>query len=73
VETPEAGGPFGARCVAEHPMVAVSPTILNALYDATGHDFFHIPVTPKDIRQSLKAKGARHVKISIASRISNEP
>jgi len=59
VETPEAGGPFGARCVAEHPMVAVSPTILNALYDATGHDFFHIPVTPKDILATLPSPGGR--------------
>ncbi|MGD2127167.1 MAG: xanthine dehydrogenase family protein molybdopterin-binding subunit [Desulfobacteraceae bacterium] len=49
VETPEIRGPYGARCVAEHPMVAVSPTILSALFDATGHDFFHIPVTPDEI------------------------
>ena len=49
VETPEIRGPYGARCIAEHPMVAVSPTILSALFDATGHDFFHIPVTREDI------------------------
>jgi len=49
VETPEIRGPYGARCIAEHPMVAVSPTILSALYDATGHQFTHIPVVPEDI------------------------
>jgi CO/xanthine dehydrogenase Mo-binding subunit len=54
VETPEKRGPFGARCVAEHPMVAVAPTILNALYDATGHDFFRLPVFPKDIVEALQ-------------------
>jgi CO/xanthine dehydrogenase Mo-binding subunit len=54
VETPEKRGPFGARCVAEHPMVAVAPTILNALYDATGHDFFRLPVLPKDILEVLQ-------------------
>jgi CO/xanthine dehydrogenase Mo-binding subunit len=54
VETPEKRGPFGARCVAEHPMVAVAPTILNALYDATGRDFFRLPVLPKDILEALQ-------------------
>lgn len=49
VETAEAGGPYGARCVAEHPVVAVSATIVNALRDALGRDFFHVPVLPEDI------------------------
>ncbi len=53
VETPEIRGPYGARCIAEHPMVAVSPTILNAIFDATGHDFFRIPVTPGDILEVM--------------------
>jgi CO/xanthine dehydrogenase Mo-binding subunit len=53
VETPEVRGPYGARCVAEHPMVAVAPAILNALRDALGHDFFHVPVTPGDIQKVL--------------------
>ena len=53
VETPEKRGPYGARCVAEHPMVAVSPAILNALQDALGHDFFHVPVLPEDILKVL--------------------
>lgn len=57
VETPEIRGPFGARCVAEHPMVAVSPTILNALRDATGIDFFKIPLTPERVRAALNEKG----------------
>jgi len=49
VETPDVRGPFGARCIAEHPMVAVTPTILNAIHDATGHDFFETPVTPEKL------------------------
>ncbi len=53
VETPEVRGPYGARCIAEHPMVAVSPTILNAIFDATGHDFFHVPVTPSEILEVM--------------------
>jgi CO/xanthine dehydrogenase Mo-binding subunit len=35
-------------------MVAVAPTILNALYDATGHEFFRLPVFPKDILEVLR-------------------
>jgi CO/xanthine dehydrogenase Mo-binding subunit len=54
VETPEKRGPFGARCVAEHPMVAVAPTLLNALYDATGRDFLRLPVSPKDILEAIQ-------------------
>jgi carbon-monoxide dehydrogenase large subunit len=54
VETPEERGPYGARCIAEHPMVAVSATILNALYDATGHDFFTIPVTKDELMEVIK-------------------
>jgi CO/xanthine dehydrogenase Mo-binding subunit len=53
VETPEVRGPYGARCIAEHPMVAVAPAILNALRDALGHDFFHVPVSPGDIQKVL--------------------
>ena len=53
VENPEMRGPYGAMCVAEHPMVAVAAVILNALQDALGHDFFHVPVTPGDIQKVL--------------------
>jgi carbon-monoxide dehydrogenase large subunit len=55
-ETPEVRGPFGARCIAEHPMVAVAPTILNAIYDAIGIDFYKTPVTAQDIVTALQAK-----------------
>lgn len=54
VETPEARGPFGARCIAEHPVVAVTPTILNAIYDATGQNFFKTPVTPTHILGAIE-------------------
>ncbi|MBA7589188.1 Nicotinate dehydrogenase medium molybdopterin subunit [subsurface metagenome] len=56
VETPEIRGPYGARCIAEHPMVAVSSSILNALFDATGYNFFHIPVTSEDILEVIGGK-----------------
>jgi CO/xanthine dehydrogenase Mo-binding subunit len=37
-------------------MVAVSSSILNALFDATGHNFFHIPVTSEDILKVIGGK-----------------
>ncbi len=59
VETPDEGGPFGARCIAEHPMVAVTPTILNAIQDAIGFEFFHTPVTQQDILNALANNNAQ--------------
>jgi carbon-monoxide dehydrogenase large subunit len=56
VETPNKEGPWSAKPIAEHPIVAVAPTILNAIYDAIGYDFYRIPVTPDEI---LKAMGRK--------------
>ena len=53
VETPNKEGPWGARPIAEHPIVVVAPTILNAIRDATGADFYRLPVTPADILKAL--------------------
>ena len=36
VETPDETGPYGARCIAEHPAIAIPPAILNAIFDAIG-------------------------------------
>ncbi len=49
IETPDETGPFGARCIAEHPAIAIPPAILNAIQDATAVDLFEIPVKPKDL------------------------
>ena len=56
IETEDVRGPFGARCIGEHPIVAVAPTILNAIQDATGHDFYNIPVKPEDILKVIKER-----------------
>ena len=42
--------------MAEHPIVAVAPTILNALRDATGVEFTALPVTPEKILEALKTR-----------------
>ena len=56
IETPEHIGPFGARGIGEHPVIGVAPSILNAIYDAIGVDFFEIPVTPEKIKKTLEGK-----------------
>jgi carbon-monoxide dehydrogenase large subunit len=56
VETPSAIGPFGARGIGEHPVIGVAPAILNAIYDATGIDFYEIPITPESMKAALEAK-----------------
>jgi CO/xanthine dehydrogenase Mo-binding subunit len=56
VETPGAIGPFGARGLGEHPVVGVAPAILNAIYDATGIEFYDIPISPARMKQALEAK-----------------
>lgn len=53
VETPNSEGPWSAKPIAEHPIVAVAPALLNAIQDATGVDFFSLPVTPDRILAAL--------------------
>lgn len=52
VETPELTGPYGARGVAEHPMISVSSAIGNAL-GSLGLDLFDGPLTSERIYFSL--------------------
>jgi CO/xanthine dehydrogenase Mo-binding subunit len=56
VETPDAIGPFGARGIGEHSVIGPAPSILNAVYDAIGVEFFEIPVTPEKIKAALASR-----------------
>ncbi|WP_371366730.1 4-hydroxybenzoyl-CoA reductase subunit alpha [Sporomusa rhizae] len=49
VEYPQTDGPFGARGIGEHPMVSVPSVIANALYDALGINFYHLPMSPEAV------------------------
>jgi len=53
LETPNTSGPWGAKPLGEHPIVTVAPAVLNAIRDATGADFFQLPVTSQDIKNAL--------------------
>ena len=53
IETPQLDGPFGARGVAEHPMISVPSVIGNALYDATGINFTDLPLSPEKVALTI--------------------
>jgi carbon-monoxide dehydrogenase large subunit len=58
VETPLADGPWGARGVGEHTMVATAPAIANALYDAIGIRFKDMPLSAERIFLALQNRKA---------------
>lgn len=47
-ENPYAFGPAGAKGIGELPMDGPAPAILNAIENATGISFNHIPLMPED-------------------------
>ncbi|MBZ2175181.1 xanthine dehydrogenase family protein molybdopterin-binding subunit [Schnuerera sp. xch1] len=53
IENPEFDGPFGARGVAEHPMISVPSVIGNALYDALGINFYELPLSPENVALTI--------------------
>lgn len=59
VEVPQDDGPWGARGVGEHPMIATAPAIANALYDALGIRFDDMPLTAERVYMALQEGGDR--------------
>ena len=57
IETPQLNGPYGARGVAEHPMISVPSAIGNALADACGVELLELPLTPERVYRALRGKG----------------
>lgn len=56
IETEDATGPYGARGLGEHGIVAIPAAIANALADALGVDFFEIPITPQMVIEALESR-----------------
>ncbi|MFO8192357.1 MAG: xanthine dehydrogenase family protein molybdopterin-binding subunit [Bacillota bacterium] len=56
IETPEDGGPFGARGIGEQPMIGVAPAVANAVNDALGVDFNTFPLTPERVWRVINEK-----------------
>ncbi|HET9600027.1 MAG TPA: xanthine dehydrogenase family protein molybdopterin-binding subunit [Acidimicrobiales bacterium] len=57
VEEPDPRGPWGARGVAEVPMIPYAPAVVAALHDATGVWFDSFPLTPDRVVAGLRANG----------------
>lgn len=53
IENPQLDGPFGARGVAEHPMISVPSVVGNALYDALGINFYQLPLSPENVALAI--------------------
>jgi len=56
IETPQPDGPYGARGVAEHPMISIPSAVGNALHNALKVDFDQIPLTAERIQQGIAAR-----------------
>ena len=54
--TPGEDNPFGAKPLAEHGIVAVAPSIANAIKDATGIDFYTLPINQDILLCELKKR-----------------
>ncbi|MBC8098410.1 MAG: xanthine dehydrogenase family protein [Armatimonadetes bacterium] len=57
LEYPDPIGPWGARGVAEMPLLPTAPAIAAAIYDATGVWMDEIPLTPDRVVAALRAHG----------------
>ncbi len=57
VEQPDPLGPWGARGIAEMPLIPLAPAIVAALHDATGVWFEELPLTPDTVVATLRAHG----------------
>lgn len=55
VETPQLDGPYGARGCGEHPLISVTAVIANALANATGAEFYDMPLSADKVYRRLQA------------------
>lgn len=59
VETPQLDGPYGARGVAEHPMISITSAIGNALADATGLEMHEVPLSAERVYLAWQEQAGR--------------
>ena len=53
IEEPHPDGPYGARGVAEMPLIPYAPAVIAAVHDATGVWFDSFPLTPERVLRGL--------------------
>jgi CO/xanthine dehydrogenase Mo-binding subunit len=58
MELADPNGPYGARGMAEMPMVPMTPAIAAAIHDATGAWLAAQPMTPERVLAALRGQGS---------------
>ncbi len=53
IEDPDPGGPYGAKGISEVATVAITPAIINAIYQAVGVRIYDLPATRDKILKGL--------------------
>lgn len=56
IENEDSDGPFGAKGVGEPTLIAASPAVANAVYDAIGVRIKELPITPEKILKALEER-----------------
>ena len=54
IENPQSDGPHGARGIGENVMLAVAPSIANAIQNATGVQMMNLPMTPENVWKAIR-------------------
>jgi carbon-monoxide dehydrogenase large subunit len=62
IETADATGPYGARGLGEHGIVAIPAAIANAVSDALGIEFFEIPITSAMVMEAIENHQEKEVR-----------
>jgi len=57
LELADPNGPFGARGVAELPLVAFAPAVASAIHEATGVWLYQLPMTPERVLAAIESAG----------------
>ena len=56
LELADPNGPYGARGVAEMPLVPLTPAIASAIHDATGAWVTQQPMTPERVLEAINGQ-----------------
>ena len=57
-EEPVPSGPYGAKGIGQGVMIPITPSIINAIYDAVGVSITDMPATPEKILTALRKKAS---------------
>ncbi len=66
IETPQIDGPFGARGVGEHSMIAVCGALGNAIEKATGAVLTHMPIRQENVWKALQNRSGKKAAARVA-------